>query len=46
MTVRVSPHHLLRERRGYNRAAAAVANKNTRIIWAALRTGEPYRVTD
>ncbi len=34
----------LRERRGYNRAAVAVANKNARIIWAVLRTGEPYRV--
>ena len=33
----------LRERRGYNRAAVAVANKNARIIWAVLRTGEPYR---
>ena len=33
----------LRERRGFNRATVAVANKNTRIIWAVLRTGEPYR---
>lgn len=33
----------LRERRGFNRATIAVANKNTRIIWAVLRTGEPYR---
>jgi len=33
----------LRERRGYNRAAVAVANKNARIIWAVLRSGEPYR---
>ncbi|MEM6539287.1 MAG: IS110 family transposase [Pseudomonadota bacterium] len=33
----------LRERRGYNRATVAVANKNARIIWAVLRTGEPYR---
>lgn len=32
----------LRERRGYNRAAVAVANKNARIIWAVLRTGEAY----
>jgi len=32
----------LRERRGYNRAAVAVANKNARIIWAVLQTGEPY----
>lgn len=35
----------LRERRGFNRATVAVANKNTRIIWAVLRTGEPYRAT-
>ncbi|MBG6178805.1 putative N-acetyltransferase YhbS [Labrenzia sp. EL_208] len=34
----------LRERRGYNRATVAVANKNARIIWAVLRTGEPYRM--
>ena len=33
----------LRERRGYNRATVAVANKNARIIWAVLQTGEPYR---
>ena len=33
----------LHERRGYNRAAVAVANKNARIIWAVLRSGEPYR---
>jgi transposase len=33
----------LRERHGFNRATVAVANKNTRIIWAVLRTGEPYR---
>ncbi len=34
----------LRERRGFNRATVAVANKNARMIWAVLRTGEPYRV--
>jgi len=34
----------LRERRGFNRATVAVANKNARIIWAVLRSGEPYRV--
>jgi hypothetical protein len=28
----------LRQRRGFNRATVAVANKNTRIIWAALKT--------
>lgn len=33
----------LHQRRGYNRAAVAVANKNARIIWAVLRHGEPYR---
>lgn len=33
----------LRERRGVNRATVAVANKNARIIWAVLRTGEPFR---
>jgi transposase len=35
----------LRERRGFNRVTVAVANKNARIIWAVLRTGEPYRAT-
>lgn len=33
----------LRERRGFNRATVAVANKNARIIWAVLWTGEEYR---
>ncbi|MCW5686008.1 MAG: hypothetical protein KIT85_16550 [Pseudolabrys sp.] len=33
----------LRERRGFNRATVAIANKNARIIWAVLRTGELYR---
>jgi transposase len=33
----------LRARRGFNRATVAVANKNARIIWAVLRTGQPYR---
>lgn len=33
----------LHQRRGYNRAAVAVANKNARIIRAVLRNGEPYR---
>ena len=32
----------LRERRGFNRATVAVANKNARIIWAVLCKGEPY----
>jgi len=33
----------LRRRRGFNRATVAVANKNARIIWAVLKTGEAYR---
>jgi transposase len=33
----------LRERRGFNRATVAVANKNARIIWAVLRSGDHYR---
>ena len=33
----------LRLRRGYNRATVAVANKNARVIWAVLTSGEPYR---
>ena len=33
----------LHRRRGFNRATAAVANKNARIIWAVLRSGEAYR---
>jgi len=33
----------LRERRGYNRAAVGVANKNARIIWALLKHGDEYR---
>jgi transposase len=32
----------LRQRRGYNRATVAVANKNARVIWAVLTSGEPY----
>ncbi len=32
----------LHQRRGYNRATVAVANKNARIIWAVLRSGECY----
>lgn len=32
----------LRQRRGFNRATVAVANKKTRIIWTASN-GEPYR---
>ena len=33
------------ERRGFNRATVAVANKNARNIWAVLRMGEPYGAT-
>ena len=33
----------LRQRREYNRATVAVANKNARVIWAVLTSGEPYR---
>lgn len=33
----------LKERRGSNRAAVAVANKNARIIWAVLAKNEEYR---
>lgn len=32
-----------KNRRGYNIAAVALANKNARIIWAMLATGECYR---
>lgn len=32
----------LKDRRGYNKAIVAVANKNARIIWAVLRHGEEY----
>jgi transposase len=30
---------------GYNKAAVALANKNARIVWAMLSTGECYRVS-
>ena len=33
-----------RQRSGYNITAVAVANKNARIIWAMLTSGESYRV--
>lgn len=32
-----------KQRRGYNKAAVALANKNARIIWALMATGEAYR---
>jgi len=34
----------LRERRGPNIAAVALANKNARILWALLTRAEEYRV--
>lgn len=34
-----------KERCGENKAAVALANKNARIIWAMLATGECYRVS-
>lgn len=33
-----------KHRCGYNKAAVALANKNARVIWAMLSTGETYRV--
>jgi hypothetical protein len=33
----------LRQRRPFNVAVAAVANKLARILWAMLRHGEAYR---
>ena len=33
-----------KHRCGYNKAAVALANKNARVIWAMLATGEAYRV--
>jgi transposase len=33
----------LKERRGANRAAVALANKNARVIWAILQRGDRYR---
>lgn len=32
-----------KDRLGYNKAAVALANKNARIIWAMMKTGECYR---
>jgi transposase len=34
----------LRERRGPNIAAVALANKNARVLWALLTRGEEYRI--
>jgi len=33
----------LKERRGYNRTAVALANKNARIVWALLTKQENYK---
>lgn len=33
----------LRERRGFNRACVALANKNARVIWALMKTGESFQ---
>jgi transposase len=35
-----------KQRSGYNKAAVALANKNARIIWSMLATGESYRQAD
>jgi transposase len=32
-----------KHRSGYNKASVALANKNARIVWAILATGESYR---
>ena len=32
----------LRQRRGHNRATVAIANRNARVIWAVLTSGEPF----
>jgi transposase len=34
-----------KQRCGYNKAAVALANKNARIIWAILASGECYRMS-
>ena len=34
----------LKERRGFNKACVAVANKNARIIWAILFKKEEYKL--
>jgi transposase len=33
----------IRERRGANRAAVALANKNARVLWSLLHRGDDYR---
>ena len=34
----------LRERRGFNKAAVALAGKHARILWALLAHGSQYQV--
>ncbi len=33
----------LAKRRGHNKAVVAIANKNARILWAMMKTGEAFR---
>jgi transposase len=35
----------LKEKKGWNKAAVALANKNARVVWALLTTGESWDVT-
>ena len=32
----------VQKRRGHNKAAAAVANKMARIVWAVWKSGKPF----
>jgi transposase len=34
----------VRERRGFNKAAVALASKHARILWALLAHGTEYRI--
>ncbi len=34
--------HSLKDRKGLNKAAVALANRNARVIWALLTKGEKY----
>ncbi len=36
----------LKSRVGMNKACVALANKNTRILWALMASGERYRVSE
>jgi hypothetical protein len=36
----------LMERRGWNKAAVALANKNARVAWALMGTEQVYRVAE